>query len=464
MSSIKPVISYSNYYRTVIKNTPSFKGTFQENVARRNSGILYNLIDKNKYDDALDFVYSLNEDNFTPNYPKIGENDLIGVIIAKRKKGLSEAKSKQLNQILRQIVSHKDFNPNSGNIFSLAVLEADDLVGSLLASHPKFRDEYNDGFKTYKRMASSMYFTKGALDKLSGKPETSALYPPLTSKLNANINKTLEPYIAVYSKSDPKGLKDVGGMFEAKNEIEEFIIKPWQPRYAKLIRENSVQMPNGFLMYGPPGCGKTFLAKAIGAELKIPMFEISLSDVGSHLAYSTQKELKNVFNALEELYKKNETPNILFLDELDSICGKRKDTKTDWLRGEINMVLKLINNASDKGIILIGATNLLEDLDPAVLRPGRFDKKLHISLPDFEERKSVFSTLSENRPIALSVKSMLEPLASLTEGFTNSDINAVFHHALRNAIFENKNTIGYSDFESAAKKIETTSKYIDITG
>lgn len=271
--------------------------------------------------------------------------------------------------------------------------------------------------------------------------------------IDLSIPEILRKYYQPISKNDPKSLSDVGGMSEAKKEIEEFIIKPWSPKYRKALEENNVKLPNGFLMYGPPGCGKTYIAKAIASQMKLNLYLLNMAEAGGTLAYETEKELNKVFTSLHEYYKRTGTPSILFMDEMDTVLASRSKMQTDWRKGETNVILQLINNAADKGIILLGATNLLDDIDEAALRTGRFDKKIKISKPDEEARRDIFKKLASKSPIARNAMKYIDKCVSMTEDATCSDIDAMFQTAMRTAIFDGRKQLTFEDLQNAYNKI-----------
>ena len=161
-----------------------------------------------------------------------------------------------------------------------------------------------------------------------------------------------------------------------------------------------------------------------------------------------------IFKTLEEKYSETGQPSLLFLDEIDTLCADRSKSSTDWKRDQISTLLKLTNNASEKGIILIGATNMLDILDPAILRTGRFDKKIKIELPNTQERLEIIKNLTKERPIAHALLKDLPKIAQLTSGCTCSDINAILQTAMRRAIFEQKNSITLTDVTNAFETLE----------
>ena len=252
----------------------------------------------------------------------------------------------------------------------------------------------------------------------------------------------------------PATLDDLGGMQEAKEIINEFIILPWSSGVRDKLKKNNISMPNGFLMYGPPGCGKTYITSVIANQTGFSMYNIDLATIGGQLAYETQNRLKKLFTELEANYKETGKPNILFLDEIDSIAASRKIGHTDWKKDEINALISLINNVSEKGIILIGATNLLENVDAAVLRPGRFDKKLYIGLPDKKSRKDIFDKMIRKIPIAQELAEKTDTLAELTKGKSNAEISAALNECCREALCHDKETVSLKDFKRTMENLE----------
>ncbi|MCR4880346.1 MAG: ATP-binding protein [bacterium] len=266
--------------------------------------------------------------------------------------------------------------------------------------------------------------------------------------------KGLEEYRVNLGDNIPDSLDELGGMVEAKKAINNFIIRPWNANTRQLLKKNNIDMPNGFLMYGPPGCGKTYVAKVVAKQLGLPMYEIELGSVGNSYAYTTNNRLKKIFTELEKNYKKTGVPCILFLDEIDSVAAARKLSGSDWKRDEINTLISLLNNSAEKGIIVIGATNLVDNVDEAVLRPGRFDKKIEIPLPDKAERKEIFEKLISQKPIVANLLQNVVELADIMDGKSCSDISASINVCARNAVYDGKNSVTKDDFIAAMKEIE----------
>jgi len=236
-------------------------------------------------------------------------------------------------------------------------------------------------------------------------------------------------------------------MFKAKKDIDEFILKPWNKDFRDKIKENRLNRPSGFLLSGPPGCGKTYILKALAAETGYDLYEINLANIGASEGYKTQNDLKKVFKNLEEKYKLTGEPSILLLDKLDSIAMDRRKCHTDWKKDDINALLMVLNNSAQRGIIVVGATNNPDDLDEAVIRPGRLDKHLKVELPQQEERQDIVEKILIDRPIAQDLIMDSPILAKKLNGKTPAEISSILHNACLNAIYSYKVVATMEDFD-----------------
>jgi transitional endoplasmic reticulum ATPase len=240
------------------------------------------------------------------------------------------------------------------------------------------------------------------------------------------------------------GLDAVAGMHDLKKVLQEQVILP-QQNPEKFLRFK-VSIPNGILLYGPPGCGKTYIVRKLAEELGYSFFEMVPSAVATPYIHGNVSNVANMFaNA------RAAAPAIIFIDEIEGLIPKREDLSSysDIKREEINEFLVQLNNAGQAKVLVIGATNTPDLIDNALLRAGRLDKKIYVGPPDFEARKELFAMYLAGRPC--SPRLDLNRLAELTEGYSSSDIVLVTNEAARMAVIGNYSEITQVLLEKAVK-------------
>ncbi|MEO5334847.1 MAG: ATP-binding protein [Magnetococcus sp. YQC-5] len=220
---------------------------------------------------------------------------------------------------------------------------------------------------------------------------------------------------------------DVAGMRSVKSMLERDVILPFQE--PELFRKYKLTPPNGILFFGPPGCGKTHIARAVAKKSERHFIEIKPSDLGSIYIHGTQGKIANMFK--EAISK---IPCLLFLDEFDSLVPVRGGAGGHYDK-EVNEFLVHLNNCAENGILVIGATNLLSSIDPAVKRPGRMDKKIFIGLPDIEARFELFHMCLKGRPIG-SID--FHEIAKKSDSLTAAEIIESCNEAARMALEKRK--------------------------
>ncbi len=216
---------------------------------------------------------------------------------------------------------------------------------------------------------------------------------------------------------------DVAGMDELKEVLRKAIIYPFL--YADLTKEYGVRAGGGVLLYGPPGCGKTFIAKAVAGEAKANLIDAKLSDVFGVWVGTTEKNIHNMF----ELARHN-TPAILFVDELDALGGARGiETGAKTYAQATNVFLTELDgvSTSNDNILVLGATNAPWFVDPAVKRSGRLGQLIYVPPPDMEERKALFQLYLKSKPIEDNID--FDKLAAMSEAFSASDIALICREA-----------------------------------
>ncbi|EGR29487.1 hypothetical protein IMG5_154700 [Ichthyophthirius multifiliis] len=246
--------------------------------------------------------------------------------------------------------------------------------------------------------------------------------------------------------------KDVAGQDEAKKEIMEFVDFLKNPKKYEFI---GAKIPKGALLTGPPGTGKTLLAKACAGEAEVPFFFMSGSDFVEMFVGVGASRVRDLFQKAKE-----KSPSIIFIDEIDAVGKKREDRQggggNDERSNTLNQLLVEMDGfSSESKVIILAATNMKELLDPALVRPGRFDRQIEITNPDIEGRKEIF--LVHLKPLKLdpskSIEEYARRLASLTPGFSGADIMNLCNEAAILAARQNKKTVEGIDFEMATERV-----------
>lgn len=255
----------------------------------------------------------------------------------------------------------------------------------------------------------------------------------------------------VYEKGDKTNritFKDVAGQAEAKQEVEEIVEFLKQPqKYTEL----GGKIPKGALLVGPPGTGKTLLAKAVAGEADVPFFSLSGSDFVEMFVGVGASRVRDLFRQAKE-----KAPCIVFIDEIDAVGRARAKAAAmggnDERENTLNQLLTEMDGfGSNSGVIILAATNRVDVLDKALLRAGRFDRQIHVDLPDLNERKEVFGV--HLRPIKIDNSVDVDLLARQTPGFSGADIANVCNEAALIAARHGKKFVGKQDFLDAVDRI-----------
>ena len=216
------------------------------------------------------------------------------------------------------------------------------------------------------------------------------------------------------------GFADVAGMEDLKKLLTERVI--WVLRDREKAKKYRLLPPNGMLLYGPPGCGKTYLAEKFAEESRFNYMVVNGSDLGSTYIHGTQGKIAALFQEAQA-----KAPTVLCFDEFDSFVPARGSDAARHRPEEVNEFLSQLNNCAKRGIFVIGTTNRADMIDPAILRKGRLDLQVEVPAPDAETRRQMFIHHLKWRPLADDID--LERLAALTEGYASSDIAFIANEA-----------------------------------
>jgi transitional endoplasmic reticulum ATPase len=281
--------------------------------------------------------------------------------------------------------------------------------------------------------------------------------------ISVSTKFTMGDYKPCISPNIPRiNYEDIGGMRDPIQKVREMIELPI--RHPELFEKIGIEAPKGVLLYGPPGTGKTLLAKAVANETHSSFYSISGPEIMSKFYGESEQRLRQTFKAAQE-----HAPSIIFIDEIDSIAPKREEVTGELEKRVVSQMLTLMDGIQNRGkVVVIGATNRQDAIDPALRRPGRFDREIEIGIPDEEGRMEILNIHTKGMPLSEDVK--LSKISKITHGFAGADLEILTKEAamrsLRRILPEinidqspippevlNKIIIMNSDFSSALKDV-----------
>ena len=246
-----------------------------------------------------------------------------------------------------------------------------------------------------------------------------------TSHINASADEVIKQspnYVEFHiKKGNGKGFQDIAGMAALKDTLNKqvvFVIKNKE--------EYKITPPNGMLLYGPPGCGKTFFAEKFAEETGFSYLLIKSSDLASSYVHGSQEKIRQLFDQAEK-----NAPIVVCFDEFDALVPDRSWNNVS--SEEVNEFLSQMNNCAKRGIFIVATSNRPDKIDPAVLRTGRIDKMVYVPLPDYEARKEMFALYLKDRPVEEGID--IDKFARLTEGYIASDIAYIVNDSAMVAAF-----------------------------
>src|SRR5881409_3362303 len=291
-------------------------------------------------------------------------------------------------------------------------------------------DEEFVGF--VKRRFMGMPFVEGDMTLLS---IFGSAVPLISTRIRPHgpVKITESSVVQVMSEIAPerKGIaivtyEDIGGLHGEIQRIREMVELPL--RHPELFQRLGIEPPKGIFLYGPPGCGKTLVAKAVASESDANFYVISGPEIMSKFYGESEARLREIFQKAQE-----SAPSIIFIDEMDSIAPKREEVTGEVERRVVAQLLSLMDGMAARGnIIVIGATNRPNAIDPALRRPGRFDREIEIGVPDKTSRHEILQVHTRAMPLTLDVD--LHRLSDICHGYTGADISALCREAAMKAL------------------------------
>lgn len=279
--------------------------------------------------------------------------------------------------------------------------------------------------------------------------ETSAFDNELTKSKAINSNEDLNSNIQAVTSNVT--FKDIAGINEIKEELEEVVDFLNNP---KKYLEQGVKLPKGVLLVGPPGVGKTLIARAVAGEADVPFFYQSGASFVQIYVGMGAKRVRELFAKA-----KQSAPAIIFIDEIDAVGKARSGKSNDERESTLNELLTQMDGFDgDSGVIVIAATNKIEVLDDALLRAGRFDRRVHVGLPNINDRKKILELYLSGKNHEINI----ERLVNETAGFSSATLATLINEALLNMIKNNKRILNNDDILIAKNKLEFGKKQLKI--
>ena len=354
----------------------------------------------------------------------------IGEAVVVRKAAVKEGKKVTLAPTEKGLMLHWSPNLLKQNIFMRPMVK-----GDIIIANPVFRTrgrgggDINDIFEQVFRMSMGMdevfLPTMGTEIRLAV-VKTNPADGPVQISEATEIELLPEAVEVEEAKLPTVTYEEIGGLQQIVPKIREMIELPM--RHPEIFERLGVEPPKGVLLYGPPGCGKTLLAKAVANESGAHFISLAGPEIMSKWYGQSEENLRKVFDDAEK-----NAPAIIFIDEVDAIAPKREEVTGEVERRVVSQLLTLMDGLKARGkVIVIAATNRPNSIDPALRRGGRFDREIEIPVPDKRGRKEIFQIHTRNMPLEKDVD--LDKLSEVTYGYVGADISALAKEAAMHAI------------------------------
>jgi transitional endoplasmic reticulum ATPase len=356
----------------------------------------------------------------------------IGEVVTISKADVKEAKKVMIAPAQKNIMVQGDPEHLKRGLLGRAVAKGDVVVlGGVQRRRDLMSDDFgdmNDIFGNLNDIFGGMGFGQlgGGVTQIRFIVVSSNPSQPVI--ITENTEVTLNPKaIEVSDEKIPEiNYEDIGGLSEEIKKIREMVEIPM--KHPEIFEKLGIEPPKGVLLHGPPGTGKTLLAKAVATETSANFILLNGPEIMSKYYGESEKKIRDIFEEAEKT-----APTIIFIDEMDAIAPKRDETMGEVERRVVSQILTMMDGLKERGkVIVLAATNRVNSIDPALRRPGRFDREIAINAPDKEGRLSILKIHSRGMPLTKDVN--LNELASLTPGFVGADLQALTKEAAMNVL------------------------------
>jgi len=353
----------------------------------------------------------------------------IGDVVSISKAEIKEAKKIMIAPAQKNIMVQGDSENLKRGLLGRSVVKGDIVVlGGVQRRRDLMSEEFGDLNDIFGDFFGGMGFGNlgGGISQIKFLVVNSSPNQPVI--ITENTEVTLNPKaIEVTDEKIPEiHYEDIGGLSEEIKKIREMVEIPL--KHPEIFEKLGIDPPKGVLLHGPPGTGKTLLAKAVANESEANFILLNGPEVMSKYYGESEKKIRDIFEEAEKT-----APTILFIDELDAVAPKREETMGEVERRVVSQILTMMDGMKSRGkVIVIGATNRVNSIDPALRRPGRFDREIAINVPDKEGRLSILKIHTRGMPLAKDVN--LNEIASVTHGFVGADLEALSKESAMNVL------------------------------
>ncbi|MBU2562401.1 MAG: CDC48 family AAA ATPase [Nanoarchaeota archaeon] len=353
----------------------------------------------------------------------------IGDVVNVSKSEVREAKKIIIAPAVKGIMVQGDSESLRRGLLGRAVVKGDIVV---LGGMQRRKDLLSDEFGDFNDMLGDMLGSMGFGNLGGGVTQIRFLVVNATPSqpviITENTEVSLNPKaVDISDEHIPEiNYEDIGGLSEEIKKVREMVEIPM--KHPEIFQKLGIEPPKGVLLHGPPGTGKTLLAKAVANESEANFILLNGPEVMSKFYGESEKKIRDIFEEAEKT-----APTIIFIDEIDAIAPKREDVGGEVERRVVSQILTMMDGLKSRGkVIVVGATNRVNALDPALRRPGRFDREIPINVPDKEGRLSILKIHTRGMPLTKNVD--LNKLAAVTHGFVGADLESLTKEAAMNVL------------------------------